>query len=72
MVAGKRHLLPRWSAVGNPDVPCFTIGSWDEVMNQGSIASFITREFPDDAVVATNTIHHSADQASRILVPLVK
>jgi hypothetical protein len=41
-------------------------------MNQGSIASFITREFPDDAVVATNTIHFSADQASRILVPLVK
>lgn len=32
----------------------------------------LTREFPDDAVVATNTIHHSADQASRILVPLVK
>ena len=52
-------------------MPRFTIGSWDDVMNEDSIASFITREFPEDAVVATNTIHHSADQASRILVPLV-
>lgn len=29
---------------GKMDVPCFTIGSWYDFMNQGSIASFIGRE----------------------------
>ena len=29
-----------------------------------------TIEFPDDAVAATNTIHHSRSQASRILAPV--
>ncbi len=32
----------------------------------------LTREFPGDAVAATNTIHHSGEHASRVLVPLVK
>lgn len=32
----------------------------------------MTREFPDDAMTATNTIHHSAPHASRILAPVVK
>ncbi len=31
----------------------------------------LTIEFPDDAVSATNTIHHSAEHASRILAPVV-
>ena len=30
----------------------------------------LTIEFPDDAVVATNTIHHSAFKASRIIAPV--
>ncbi len=29
---------------GKMDVPCFTIGSWYDFMNQGSIASFLGRE----------------------------
>ncbi len=29
---------------GKMDVPCFTVGSWYDFMNQGSIASFIGRE----------------------------
>lgn len=32
----------------------------------------MTREFPDDAMTATNTFHHSAPHASRILAPVVK
>ncbi len=32
----------------------------------------MTREFPADAVAATNSIHHSAPHASRILAPMVR
>jgi len=32
----------------------------------------LTIEFPDDAVKATNTLHHSATHASRIIAPVVK
>lgn len=31
----------------------------------------LTIEFPDDAVTATNTIHHGNDNASRIIAPVV-
>ncbi|MCB1093731.1 MAG: CocE/NonD family hydrolase, partial [Verrucomicrobiae bacterium] len=31
-----------------------------------------TLEFPDDATVATNTVHHSKSHASRILAPIAK
>ncbi len=32
----------------------------------------LTIEWPEDAVVATNTVHHSAKHASRILAPVMK